>query len=159
MNPRLAPIADIFRTNTRIYHMALADLEDAQTRTLPAGNGNCMLWIAGHAAASRAGVAKMIGVAPDFSLGEGLGRGEKRAPADLPPLAEVTAFWDEVSGRILARMEELTDEELNVETDASFPVQDRTVLGALAFLALHDSYHMGQLGYLRTVLGKPGLAG
>ena len=34
-----------------------------------------------------------------------------------------------------------------------------TVADELAFFALHDSYHTGQLAYLRKALGYPGLAG
>jgi uncharacterized damage-inducible protein DinB len=34
-------------------------------------------------------------------------------------------------------------------------VSDGSVLGAVAFLAQHESYHMGQLGLLRKALGYP----
>ena len=45
------------------------------------------------------------------------------------------------------------------EPEGKFPIKQPGVLGALAFLALHDSYHLGQLGYLRKVLGHPGVVG
>jgi uncharacterized damage-inducible protein DinB len=35
----------------------------------------------------------------------------------------------------------------------------KTVADLLAFFALHDSYHTGQMAYLRKALGYPGLAG
>jgi len=35
----------------------------------------------------------------------------------------------------------------------------KTLADELAFFALHDSYHVGQLGYIRKGLGYPGLTG
>ena len=32
------------------------------------------------------------------------------------------------------------------------------LLGLIAFLVQHDSYHIGQIGFLRRQLGKPALA-
>jgi hypothetical protein len=39
-----------------------------------------------------------------------------------------------------------------------FPLGDSTELGLMAFLVQHDSYHIGQLGFLRRQLGKPAMA-
>jgi hypothetical protein len=36
-------------------------------------------------------------------------------------------------------------------------VGDRTLLGALAFLAQHESYHVGQLALLRKYAGLPAM--
>jgi hypothetical protein len=35
----------------------------------------------------------------------------------------------------------------------------KTMTDELAFFALHDAYHAGQLAYVRKGLGYPGLAG
>jgi uncharacterized damage-inducible protein DinB len=35
----------------------------------------------------------------------------------------------------------------------------QTVGEQLAFFALHDSYHVGQLAYVRKTLGLPGVVG
>ena len=35
----------------------------------------------------------------------------------------------------------------------------RTIADQLGFFALHDTYHVGQLAYIRKALGYPGLAG
>lgn len=34
-----------------------------------------------------------------------------------------------------------------------------TLADELAFFAMHDSYHVGQMAYIRKGLGQPGLAG
>ena len=37
------------------------------------------------------------------------------------------------------------------------PILGDTVGSALSALAWHEGYHSGQIGYLRRVLGKPGV--
>jgi uncharacterized damage-inducible protein DinB len=57
----------------------------------------------------------------------------------------------------------LTDDELrrapsDRNNDMLWP-GTKTVADELAFFAFHDSYHVGQLSYIRKSLGYPGLAG
>ena len=40
-----------------------------------------------------------------------------------------------------------------------FPIESKTILGAIAFLALHESYHMGQLAYVRRFFDGTQLVG
>jgi hypothetical protein len=39
-----------------------------------------------------------------------------------------------------------------------FPDGSRTVGGGVHFLHFHESYHLGQIGLLRRVTGKPGIS-
>jgi uncharacterized damage-inducible protein DinB len=57
------------------------------------------------------------------------------------------------------RFEELTDADLAAKAPFQFPVDDDTILGVIAFMAMHESYHIGQLSAIRRQLGLPGLAG
>jgi hypothetical protein len=160
MLPRLAPVATILRTNTRIYHLALDGLTDVQLRERPAPGANCALWIAGHALAARTLVARLAGGAYDFPAADLFARGRPAPdPADLPSASEIHDHWDAVAAVILEHFERLTDDELDAPVEGDYPVDLPGRLGALSFLALHDSYHLGQLGYLRSALGLPGFAG
>jgi hypothetical protein len=38
-----------------------------------------------------------------------------------------------------------------------FPIEDASRLGLLAFLVQHDSYHIGQLSWLRKYAGLPAM--
>jgi hypothetical protein len=160
MNPRLTALAGIFQLNTRIYHLTLDGIEDAEARTRPAAAGNPALWIAGHATSHRAVVARLCGAPYRFPHAELFARGGSADdPAALPPLAEITRHWDEVSKQMLARFEQLGDAELDAAVEGSYPVELPGLMGALSFFAMHDSYHLGQLGFLRAALGRPGIAG
>jgi uncharacterized damage-inducible protein DinB len=64
----------------------------------------------------------------------------------------------EVSSRLRSAWAKLTEERLS--SPASLPIPGiKTFADELAFFALHDSYHVGQLAYIRKSLGYPGLAG
>jgi uncharacterized damage-inducible protein DinB len=45
--------------------------------------------------------------------------------------------------------ETLTDEELAETSKPSVPGDDRTILGAMAFLIQHEAYHIGQMAFIR----------
>ena len=53
---------------------------------------------------------------------------------------------------------ERTAEQLTRPNVHRFPLGDSTELGLLAFLVQHDSYHVGQMGFIRRQLGKPAMA-
>jgi len=158
MNPRVAGLANLYGINTRIFHMTLADLDDEHLRHQPVAGRNCPLWIAGHAVTSRVSVMRLTGADYDYPHADVFARGATNDPAGLPPLDEVIRHWDAVSEQMLARLAELDDAALDREAEGAFPGRDASVLGGLSFLAMHESYHLGQIGYLRTALGQKGIA-
>jgi len=154
------PTIGIYRTNSLLAPKSFVDVTPADALVRPGGMGNCMLFILGHMAISRCGVAKLMESPIEKPWEKIFDRGA--APLDnsaYPPLAEVLVAWDDIGARIVTRMEALTDAELARPTSGSWPNQENTVRGALTFLALHDSYHVGQLAYARRLLGKSQLVG
>jgi len=72
---------------------------------------------------------------------------------ELPTLEEVRGAWKEVSRRVTDRIGEVDERAWSADAPVQFPVEDPTTLGMLAFLMQHDSYHIGQLAFLRKHLG------
>lgn len=160
MNPRVVPLSQILTVNDWLYNAAQKEMSDEHLRGRVNGQANSFVWIAGHLAGGRSLMAKVAGVPIAFPYEELYQRGAPHPdPAQLPDLAEVNAFWTEVSGVLTERLGVLTDTELDAEPSRKFPGGDNTVLGGLAFLCLHDSYHLGQLGYLRVLHGYPAVVG
>ena len=52
----------------------------------------------------------------------------------------------------------MTEAELSESNVHRFPLGDSTRLGLIAFLVQHDSYHLGQIAFLRRQLGKPAMS-
>jgi uncharacterized damage-inducible protein DinB len=75
----------------------------------------------------------------------------------LPPLGETVAAWAAASYALRDRLETLTAAELDGPTAAPFFAPEQTMLGALTFLVQHDSYHLGQLAFLRKLAGLPAM--
>ena len=65
----------------------------------------------------------------------------------------------EVNARLFTKLAEAGDDLLSREARGPRPPSAQTVGEQLAFLALHDSYHVGQLAYVRKALGLPGVVG
>jgi uncharacterized damage-inducible protein DinB len=63
-----------------------------------------------------------------------------------------------ITPRLHAKLTELDDAFLAGPARLQVP-GTRTAADELAFFALHESYHVGQLAYLRKGLGYPGMAG
>ena len=62
-------------------------------------------------------------------------------------------------GRLLVgRIESTGQEDLDSPLEKPMPDGADTVAGLVRFMCFHESYHLGQLGLLRSLYGKPGLA-
>jgi uncharacterized damage-inducible protein DinB len=153
------PIAMIFGFNDYFVVQALEGLTQEELWQSPTSHNNPMLWVAGHVAQTRATVLQMLGEQIDTGWGNLFERGAKiEDRKQYPSGPEIERVLREVNPRLTAALSALTDEQLN--RPASLPIPGlKTFADELSFFALHDSYHVGQLAYIRKSLGYPGLAG
>jgi uncharacterized damage-inducible protein DinB len=157
-NTAAAPIAMIFSFSDFLILQALDGLtQDELWHPLTSSN-NPLLWVAGHIVQTRATVLQMLGEEAETGWGQLFDRGAKIGnPCDYPSGPEVARVMQEISPRLHAALASLHDDQLN--RPASLPIPGlRTLTDELAFFALHDAYHVGQLAYVRKGLGYPGLA-
>lgn len=158
MDPSPFPVAEIFRLNTRLFHNCLDGLTDEQGRARPAAGVNSAAFVAAHLADTRFAIAAWLGaplpnpLAPVLAEARGIDEVD-----DLPTLAAIRAAWDAASDVVEERLSVLTPAELNGPAPQRFPAGGPTLLGALGFLAQHDSYHVGQLALLRKAAGLPAM--
>ena len=154
-----APIALTFAFSDSFVLQALEGLTHEELwRRLTTFN-NPLLWVAGHIVQCRAMVLQMLGEQADTGWGSLFDRGAKIGdPKNYPSGPEVARMMREISPRLHAAIAALQDEQLN--RPASLPIPGiKTLTDELAFFAMHDAYHVGQLAYVRKGLGYPGLAG
>ena len=87
-------------------------------------------------------------------------RGAKVQPdSDYPPVSEIITTFENITDALTPCLDKIDASELDAELKDPYPVQEKTVLNGLAFLSFHETYHIGQIGFIRKLLGYPTLAG
>jgi uncharacterized damage-inducible protein DinB len=161
MDPRVAPLAEMLRMNTRLYRNCLIDLADDKAKERPTGTGetNCAAFIAAHLVDSRHYLLGTLGVKQPSPLkGAKGGFNSIENVSSYPPLAEIEKAWTAVGKSLDQQLGKLTTAELDAPLDSGFPLVTKSMLGVLTFLVQHESYHLGQLGLLRKHAGLPAMA-
>jgi len=153
MHPSLTPLAAMFRLNTELLLNCLEDLDEdrASFRGTPAVNS--IAFLVAHLTETRHVAAGLLGapLPSPFSAAFTEARTIDDA-GPLPPLSVLQASWERISAH-LAVVVERGDTAQLAQRAQQFPGSDGTLLGALAFLAQHESYHLGQIALLRRQQG------
>jgi len=154
VDSRMQPVIGILELNAALFRRALEGVDQASGERRPNDHTNSLAFIACHALDARFNLMKLTGhertnpwqtlfdEATDISTMK-----------EYPPLYEVLAEWDELHEATLACLAEMTTAELDAESPARFPTEDRSILGGIAFLAFHEAYHVGQMGLVRKYFG------
>jgi len=142
-----------------VFTKTLDGITHEESLTQPAPAGNCLNWVAGHVVATRMGILELLGEAPtwDDRWRERYRRGSDavRDAGDAAGIAEIVRAFRVAQDPLMKALPGLTPDRL----DAPAPFSpgddpDETVGSLLATLVFHESYHCGQLGILRRLLGK-----
>jgi uncharacterized damage-inducible protein DinB len=119
-----------------------------------------MLWIFGHMVGTRVNILKLLGDDFDPGWGDVFGRGAAlQDAAGYPSREKINEVSREVNRRLYAKLGSLTDADVSKPASRSFTNAVQTLGDQLAFLAMHDTYHVGQLAYVRKALGLAGVVG
>jgi uncharacterized damage-inducible protein DinB len=154
MDTRLVPLADILRLNTRLFLNCLDEVDDAAGSRRISSATNSLAFVAVHVLDARAYLTKALGGDGTHAFTEMLSAVNSIEEVDeLPTLDQIRTAWADVTARLLERVTAVSSSELEAEAPAAFPIADPTVLGMIAFLVQHDSYHVGQMAFLRKALG------
>ncbi len=161
MNPALAPLLAQLKVNDWLFRQSLDGLTAGEAAHSPDGKINSPQWVAGHMVYARAALARLLGLTEELTpFGGVFDRGAPFDPAAAyPPLTEITALFADLGQRIRTRAETISEAVLAAPAPFNLPISDKSILGGIAFLALHESYHAGQLGYLRRLLGYDSATG
>lgn len=154
-----APLAAIFSFNDDVVLRALEGLTSSQFWQRPTERSNPLAWVAGHVVQSRAMVLHLMGGQFETGWGNLFERGAALGdPGRYPPRDEIERTMREVSSRLHSTMAALDDAAVARPGSGILPFA-KTLADELAFFAMHDTYHAGQLAYIRKALGYPGLVG
>jgi uncharacterized damage-inducible protein DinB len=160
MDPRIGPLTEILRLNTKLFRNCLEGVSDDAAARRPSSTTNSAAYIAVHVAEARFFLLKMLGAEQPSPIAAYLAgvRGIEDVK-QFPSMAEIQRAWTTASHALRDRLEAMTAAELDARIASPFPlpVADPTTLSLLAFLVQHDSYHIGQLALLRKHAGLPAM--
>jgi uncharacterized damage-inducible protein DinB len=157
MQEVIAPLYRILKLNTRLFLNCLDGVEDTMARERPNAETNSIGFVTCHVLHARYYLASIVGLEPLNPFKELFDSAHDINDLEVPPLSELRSAWSAVSAQLVERLPGLSEVELGREADQEFPVDDGTVLGALAFLVQHESFHIGQLALLRKYVGLEGM--
>jgi uncharacterized damage-inducible protein DinB len=155
MEPQVAPLAALYDLNTDLLLNCLDGLTDAEAQQRLAAGGNSVTFLAGHLIDTRHLLVARLGHPLPNPLARYLADVRSiEEMRELPSLEEMRIAWPAVSNHLQEVLSELTVTELEQPNVHRFPLSDSTRLGLIAYLVQHDSYHLGQIAFLRRQLGK-----
>ena len=153
MHPMVMPLYVILKLNTRLFINCLEGADDGTAVKRPNERSNNMTFVACHLLEARIYIAQSLGVEVESPLQELADVESVDEVKTFPALDIIRPAWQEISEILADRFAALTEDDLDRESPRAFPVDDRTILGCLAFLLEHESFHLGQLAFLRKHFG------
>lgn len=154
MNTDFSNIEGMFRFNTDIVNKAVVDVSAEHWFQKPGEDSNHLMWVMGHLIVHRGRVLQTLGIDWDSGWTSLFARGAERVEdASYPGIEEVLNAWKQVSDNLSSALSEPASEILGKPAPKGPPSFDGKVSGTVAFFAFHDTYHVGQVSYLRKWLG------
>jgi len=156
----IAGAAGEFAHNTGTLQKAVAGLTPEQWLARPSGHSNHVTWIVGHLIWGRHALINRIGGSWSCTGLEIFARSAKLDESCSYPSSEtLLTMWRDSAAALDAALSNLTPEALAAPAPPGPPSPDGKVSGFIGVLTWHETYHLGQVTYLRSWLGHPGLFG
>jgi uncharacterized damage-inducible protein DinB len=160
MNPRIKLIVDLYNVNQGLALKSLGQAKPENLHVRPLDKGNSVYWVFAHITAYRYTLAKALGLDESFTWSEMFKFGsEPLDPAGYPSIDEIKSAFLDISEKLKKRFETVSEADLTKDPLFTIPGIEESFAGTLAFLSLHESYHVGQLAYLQRLHGGEKLIG
>jgi hypothetical protein len=159
MNQSMNLINLIFGLNQRLFNNALAGVTDEQASERISENNNPVNWIAAHTVWARYMMLMFLGK-PVENPYDSYFQNFKAYDSGLkyPGIDEIKSEWKKVSDLLKDALANVSDELLAADSPLKSPIGDNSNAGTLAFLAEHESYDIGQLGFLKKFHTKEAMS-
>lgn len=154
MTADLEILKNMFNANSQMFQAVANGVPEEKWLTRPAERSNHLTWIAGHVVIHRAKVSKMLGDTWSAPW-EGLfARGGKLVdPAQYPTPAALRQAWTDVTAKLSTALDQLSPEISSKPVPHGTPSLNGTTGGSIGLLCFHETYHIGQMGFVKKMLG------
>lgn len=158
MHMSIQPINEILGVNDFMYRLAFTDLDDALAQKQIMPGTNCLSWLLGHIGVNRAYISTLCGQEITSPWGESFDKSIGSLGGwKFPSLSEMKGFWEATAPAVMTNLAALNETALLAPSPVKFPTKEPSVLAGISFMAMHESYHVGQLSSLRKHLGLESL--
>ncbi|MEO6330741.1 MAG: DinB family protein [Ginsengibacter sp.] len=145
----------IFNLNSRLFNNTLAGVSEERSAERISEHNNSYKWIATHTVWARYNTLGILGKPVPNPYNNLFEKFKPFDSADMyPSLEEIKEEWQKVTALLKEALEGVTEEHLAADSVMKSPIDDNTNGGTIAFFAEHESYDIGQLGFLKKYLTK-----
>ncbi len=156
----IASAAENYRFNSGFLTKMVTDLSPEDWLRRPDGKCNHIAWIVGHVIWTRKRLLGRLGTEWSQPWLDMFARGAKcEDGAAYPPPEALMDAWKEVSDVLAGALGTVSEEAMAKPATSGPPSTDGKESGIVGFLAIHETYHIGQASYLRGWMGYKGLMG
>ena len=154
MATSISSIAKAVQLNNKLFLNTLNSIEYKDAIKQINEHTNSVLFIACHLIDARYYIINYLGGQKESPLRDILGYVSSIEDViEYPPMEEVRRYWKTTFTLMHEKFESLTEEKLDEKSSIQFPISGDTVLDSITFLIEHESYHIGQMAFLRKYLG------
>jgi uncharacterized damage-inducible protein DinB len=154
MHAALKPITEIIHVNNFMFGLGFEGVDEELARKQLQANANSLTWLLGHTASIRFYLLGLAGVEEESPWGELFESSITKADqSKFPNLGEIKSVWENQSAKLAQGLPNLGDDRLGEPAPFKLPTQEQTILSAISFLTMHESYHIGQVSTQRRMLG------
>lgn len=145
--------------NERLFLNALAGVTEEQAKERISNHNNPLIWIATHSVWARYNMATLLGKS-DSNPYNGMFENFKAYEDSMhfPTLETLKNEWKKASELLKEAAASVSEEHLAGDAPFKNPIGDFTIGGTIAFLAEHESYSIGQIGFLKKFLTKEAMS-
>lgn len=160
MTDSINTVSTLYNLNAGVLEKCLDGLTAEQFATRPNETTNSIHWILGHIACSRYFVGGMLGLENNFKHNKYFDYGaELKDPSVYPSPEELADSFKDIHGKMIECLKNPPLDKLKEKPEVDFPGVEQTVLGAVTFMAFHETYHVGQISLVKRFLGHDRLFG
>lgn len=160
MNSNIQLLQNSFSSSTMLLKKSITDVKPEDLIIRFDDKVNSYQFLIGHITAHRFYICSLAGNEQEYKHGEIFGYGvDPKASDEYPSVEQLMNDFKTITPIMEKTLDNASDKHLALECPIKFPTRDKTNLGGIAFMAYHESYHVGQLAYLRRLLGYDQLIG
>lgn len=155
-----AVLAKTFQTNSFLLNKAVKDMSEEHITKRPNDNTNPIQFLIGHITLYRYHACKLLGNEMKYKHTEHFQMGaQPKDASNYPSVAEMVAEWNVISKKLDDILESSSEEDLANAFEHKYPIGEQNIGGAMSFIMFHESYHIGQIAYIRKFMGYDTLVG